>query len=202
MSLRLRIILVSFITVIIAVLIGAGIWLYGYVTRKPSPPSTVDTTAGDATSVQPTDTVNAPVVQVPQRIEEPTSKEDIARAAIVSIIMPFVERFGSYSNQSNFENYTDLLGFMTASMQEWAQREVDAARSKPLPEIYKGVTTRALAQDMKKMDLGAGEAEFTVSTQRKELIGTSTNFRTFNQDILIKLKRQEDVWLVDGAFWQ
>ncbi|MBI2484196.1 hypothetical protein HYV71_03375 [Candidatus Uhrbacteria bacterium] len=206
MSLRLRIVLVSFITVIVAVLIGVGIWLYGYFTKKPVQPSpttaAVGTPAGQQVSSG-TDTSAAPVVvPVPIRQSEPVSEEDRARSAIISIIMPFAERFGSYSNQSNFENYTDLFGFMTPTMKEWAQREVAAARSKPLPEIYKGITTRSLAQKAEKIDLGANEAEYTVSTQRKELVGTSTNFRTFNQDILIKLKNQDNVWLVDGAYWQ
>ncbi|MBI4250640.1 hypothetical protein HY622_03565 [Candidatus Uhrbacteria bacterium] len=207
MSLRLRIVLISLVTVVVAVLIGIGIWLYGYFTRKPSsvPPITTsgsETVDGQIPSVGQEEPTGPIVVTTPVEQREPVSEQDRARAAIVSIIMPFVERLGSYSNQSSFENYTDLLGFMTPSMQEWAQREVAAARSKPLPEIYKGMTTRALAQDMTKLDLDAGEAEFTVSTQRKEIVGTSTNFKTYNQDILIKLKKQENVWLVDGAYWQ
>lgn len=203
MSLRLRIVLISFVTVIIAVLIGVGIWLYGYFTHKQSPVNPVNSVV-PVTTV-PVDNGQSPtqnVVPAPLPQTEPVSEEDRARAAIVSIIMPFVERFGSYSNQSNFENYTDLLGFMSPSMQEWAQKEVAARQSKPLPEIYKGVTTRSLAQKEQKFDLDNGEAEYVVSTQRKELVGASTNFRTFNQDVLIKLKKQDAVWLVDGAFWQ
>ncbi len=203
MTLRIRIILVIFIVIIVAVLIGVGIWLFSFFSKKNNqsqPPVTLTNTfppVEEPPLQEPTPSPTPAPAPVPQ-----VTQEQQVTASIASFVLPFVERFGSFSNQNNFENLNDLLPFMTVSMKAWAQRQINEAQGKPIPEIYKGVTTRTLNHEIKSMDLDGGVAEFLVHTQRKELVGTSTNFRTYNQDVLIRLKREKDVWLVDGAFWQ
>lgn len=206
MTLRIKIILIIFATVILAVLIGVGISIYTFYkkggTPPPPPPLIINPVA------EPTDQdigVEPPIKLRPAPPPPPSkeiSEEEKARGAITGMVLPFVETLGSYSNQGSFENMSNLLPFMTPSMKSWAQTQIDTARSKPIPEIYKGVTTRAINHTISKFDLDEGAAEVMVETQRKELVGTSTNFRTFDQNILVRLKKHNDVWLVDGAFWQ
>ncbi len=203
MTLRIRIILVIFIVVVIAVLIGVGIWLFSFFGKKNNqsqPPVSVTNTlppVEEPLTPEPTPSPSPIKTEQPQ-----VTQEQQVTASIASFVLPFVERFGSFSNQNNFENLSDLLPFMTASMNAWASRQINEAQGKPIPEIYKGVTTRTINHEIKSMDLDGGVAELLVHTQRKELVGTSTNFRTYDQDVLIRLKREKDVWLVDGAFWQ
>ncbi len=203
MTLRIKIVLVIFITVLTAVLIGVGISLFTFFkkggTPTPTPTPIVNSVTGEGEQ-QPKEQVVAQPTPPPRQQE--ISEEDKARGAITGMVLPFVETLGSYSNQGSFENMSNLLPFMTPSMQSWAQTQIDLARSKPIPEIYKGVTTRTINHTISKIDLAESTAEVMVETQRKELVGTSTNFRTFNQNILVRLKKHNDVWLVDGAFWQ
>ncbi len=131
-----------------------------------------------------------------------TDGSEKTRGDLISLALPFAERFGSYSNQANYANLEDLLPFMTETMQTWAKEKIAAAESGEIPTLYKGVTTRALSQLVISLDEKNGSAQVKVSTQRKELIGTSTNFKVYNQDLLITFAKDDTAWLVDSAVWQ
>jgi hypothetical protein len=203
MTLRIKIILVIFVTVIAAVLIGVGIFLVTFYKKgkvSVTPPALI---IDEPIKPAPPPADQEPEVQPPPPPPpEQVSEEEKARSAITGIVLPFVETLGSYSNQGTFENMSNLLPFMTPSMKSWAQDQINMARAKAIPEIYKGVTTRIINHTISKIGLSEGTSEVMVETQRKEMVGASTNFRTFNQNMLVRLKKHNDVWLVDGAFWQ
>jgi len=142
-----------------------------------------------------TQTNPAPVANIPAPVAKPGDE-------VISLVVPFVERFGSYSNQGSFENLSDLLPFMSDSMNSWAQKQIIDQKNKPFQTVYHGVTTKALQYTLSKYDTKSGSAEMKVTTQRKELIGASTNARVYNQDIIIKLVKKDTAWVVDGAYWQ
>jgi hypothetical protein len=117
----------------------------------------------------------------------------------------FSEHFGSFSNNTNFANILNLKVYMSSRMQKWADRFVAQGRKNAAnrsSKIYYGITTYALASHLNKFDEQKGEAEFLVSTQRREYLGSPNNSRTFKEDIIIKFVKEKDVWKVDGAFWQ
>ncbi len=203
MTLRVKIVLIVFITVIVAVLIGVGISLFTFYKKSKTPANVVVQTVNQAVEPADQDIVEKPDKTPPAPLApQEISQEDKARGAINSIVPSFVETFGSYSNQSGFENMSNLLPYMTPSMKSWAQEQIDKALAKPIPEIYKGITTRTKNHTIEKFNLEEGVAEVMVETQRKELVGESTNFETMDKNILVRLKKHNGVWLVDGAFWQ
>ncbi len=115
----------------------------------------------------------------------------------------FAERFGSYSNQSNFENIINLKVYMSKRMQRWADQFVAASLvGNPDNSIYYGLTTKALSVNTNVFDTKKGTAEFIVSTQRREATGSSSNITVFYQDILIKYAKEDGAWKVDEAIWQ
>lgn len=125
-----------------------------------------------------------------------------AGAEVISLVVPFVDRFGSYSNQGTFENLSDLLLFMSPSMRLWAEKQIAEQTEKPFQELYRGVTTKALSYTLSSYEPEQGRAEMLVSTQRRELIGSTVNARVYNQDIVVKLVKDDGAWVVDSAFWQ
>jgi len=133
-----------------------------------------------------------------QAIKTPQGVE----AQLLVMVRPFVERFGSYSNQSEYENLQELVSFMTPRMRAWAEGKIRERQAGEIPSIYRGVTTKALAHKVVSLDERDGKAEFLVSTQRKESVGSQGNSKVFTQDVTIKLAKEDGVWLVDGAFWQ
>jgi hypothetical protein len=120
---------------------------------------------------------------------------------IKKIAMPFAERFGSFSNQSNYDNFTDLKIFMTDKMSAWADNYVAQLKKGDQDNtVYYGLTTTAISGEVRKFDAAAGQAEVLIATQRREVKnGQTTNF---NQDILLNLMRVKNEWKFDAAFWQ
>lgn len=127
--------------------------------------------------------------------EKPDSQANLKRLAA-----SFAERYGSFSNQGDFENLKELKVFMTDSM----AREVDAyiaeagARGTATP-AYVGMTTRALSSTIDSFNESAGTATVTVNTQRQEV--TSAGTRVFYQEIGLDFVRSGEIWEVDSAQW-
>lgn len=115
----------------------------------------------------------------------------------------FAERFGSYSNQSNYGNIVDLKLFMTEKMQVWADNYVDELKaSNNGNAAYYGVTSIAIASKANSFNATSGTAEVLVTTQRQESSVGGENKDPYYQDVLISLTKEGGEWKVDSAFWQ
>ena len=120
-----------------------------------------------------------------------------------NLAMNFAEVWGSYSNQSDFENITDLKTLMTSKMSEWADSyQKNAKKNQPTSQIYYGITTKAISTALNSFNDSKGQAEFTVTCQRQESTGTVANSKIFYQDIIINFAKESKVWKVAGAYWQ
>lgn len=132
---------------------------------------------------------NAPALD-----EEQKTEINLERVAL-----SFAERFGSYSNQSDFENFKDLQPLMTASMKDWSNKFI-ADNSKGDSKVYSGITTRALA--VKSSDIKDDGATLVITTQRRETTADINNYKVYNQDLKLVFKNISGSWLVDAAYWQ
>jgi len=146
--------------------------------------------------------VNKPV-NVPLNvnvIKPQVKQEDQAQSELSRIATSFAERYGSYSNQSNFENVTSLQVYMTDSMKKWSNQFVKSNQQNALASaIYYGITTKAIST---KLDSFTDqEADFTITTQRKEATGTTDNAKIYYQDISIKFAKEQNLWKVEEAKW-
>ena len=132
-------------------------------------------------------------------LERVFGKDDIKRMA-----SSFAERFGTYSNQSDFSNILDLKIFMTREMQRWADSYVMDNRSIPQSaDIYYGITTRSVAGELIEFDDELGSAKVVVSTRRQEARADRSNVSDiFNQQIEVELKKENGAWKIDQAFWK
>lgn len=119
-----------------------------------------------------------------------------------SLARNFAARFGSYSNQSNFENIKSLLPFMTEGFRRQQERFISQQASRGRAGIYFGITTRSLKAKLLRFDNKIGQAEIEVATQRQETIGSPVNTKVYQQAIIIEFKKEGGVWLVDSADWR
>ena len=127
------------------------------------------------------------------------TQDDLGRMA-----SSFAERFGSFSNQSNFSNVSDLKIFMTEKMQAWANDYV-VAKAKEIgdSQIYYGVTTKSVSREFKEYDKETGLATVLVTTRRREArVSKENSSDVFTQEITISLVKQSGAWKVDSAFWK
>jgi len=116
----------------------------------------------------------------------------------------FAERFGTYSNQSNYKNFDELKVFMTDSVAKWVTATYIPQLKKQNPDLntYYAIETKAISSQIRKMDQTAGKAEVMIKTQRQEFNKTITNPRVYYQDILLQLVMVDNQWKVDGVYWQ
>ncbi len=115
----------------------------------------------------------------------------------------FVERLGSFSSHSDYGNIVDLKIFMTKEMQVWADEYLIEQRSKKSdPNLYYGITTKAIIKEILSYDEALGEAKILVKTQRRESFGSNSNSDVFYQDITLELVKQGTAWKVGKASWK
>ncbi len=119
------------------------------------------------------------------------------------IAMAFSERLGSYSNQSDYGNFTDLKIFMTASMRDWVDTYIKDLKSKAADyNTYSGITTTALSSEVKSFDDKAGTAEILITTSRRESTDKIDGGTAYMQRIRIGMLKVDGEWLVDNAYWE
>lgn len=122
------------------------------------------------------------------------------RNELQSIAKIFIERYGSFSNQGNFENLRDVIGISTDSLKNELESLYEAQRGNFGGEYY-GTNTRVLSLKTYKFD-PTSFAEARAQTQREEARGNPNNRRIYYQEIILRLVKTGDSWLVDSAEWQ
>jgi len=130
--------------------------------------------------------------------------EDVNREDLKRLAASFGERYGNFSNHSNFSNIVDLKMFMSKNMKNWADNYIAEQKSKEIDDtIYYGITTKAIGEEIIEFDDDISKAEILVKTRRREAIGTTNNISDiFNQEIIITFVKELGAWKVDSAVWQ
>ena len=139
-----------------------------------------------------------------ERVPHPDGVDpaDIPPPGVVSAMTigrTFVERFGSYSSESDFANVDDILSLATGGFRVELEDIVANARKND-DAAYYGISTIVLSTTT------VTEADVAVTlrmlTQREEAIDDPANATVRYQDILVDLVKIGDNWLVDGFTWQ
>ena len=130
------------------------------------------------------------------------SQEDKIMAQLSKMTSAFVERYGSYSNQSDYENLEDLMRIMSKDLKKWAENLIATKRASGQSEtVYYGLTTKVLKVQNLSYDDLLGEASFKVSTQRREVVGSIENAKVYYSDAEVNLVKEGGIWKVDQINW-
>lgn len=133
--------------------------------------------------------------------EEPEDDRSLTEQQLKRTASLFIERFGSYSNQSNFSNISDLKIFMTDNMKKWADNFIVNNNVDRDVSVYYGITTRSISQRIENFDESSGEATVFVKTLRRESGGSLTEDNSFYQEAVIRFLFEKGTWKVDKATW-
>lgn len=142
----------------------------------------------------------AVVSESPAVVIAPASEEDKKEIAVKALAVAFVERFGSFSNQGEYLNLQELLNVMTPTMANWVQTSYIPKLKKEHPAggFYYAISTKAPVVEILSEQPNA--VKLKVTTKRDEqLVGQEK--KEFLQDITLDLKKENNNWLVDGAYW-
>ncbi len=128
-------------------------------------------------------------------------KDEIGEADLQRMTSSFVERFGSYSSHSGFDNINDLRGFMSQEMRDWASRYIqDSIDVETEDNDFYSIETRALVTNVDELDKEAGRALVVVDTRRVEMRDDEESI--INQSIEISYTKENGHWRVSRAEWQ
>ncbi len=195
--------------ILIILLLGVLVWFLFFFKR---PTQTVETQKPQANQQQnpislpesypeATSTKELVVNADPNAQEAPKKEVDMANLEKMASL--FAERLGSYSNQSDYGNFTDLTIIMTESMRKWATDYVENAKKTfKYDGIYRGTMTKAVSAKVSDFDEVAGTAKAVVSTQKVETADDKPDKVVYYEDMSITFKKVDSVWLVDYAKWQ
>jgi hypothetical protein len=127
----------------------------------------------------------------------------INAADLAKMAMSFSERFGSYSSQSDYGNFTDLKIFMSDNLKTWVDGYVAKLKSEtPNKGGYYGITTTALLTEVKAFDEAAGQAEIIVTTERRESTAEINGGDPYVQKIDFRFVKVGSDWLMDEIYWE
>lgn len=125
-----------------------------------------------------------------------TEEQDLQRIA-----SSFAERYGSFSNQSDYTNFESLYAFMTTAFVDQTKNTVRQDRAQAHDNaVYYGITTKRTSVQTLSFDTNAGTARMSVQTLRHESVGSTTS-RTYPESITITMQKENDVWKVSAAEW-
>ena len=186
MSRRNKILIVVGILVIILILLL--LWfLRG---RAPA------TTPQPVTTPHPTTTVSPAVTPAAQQAAVAAK---VQNAGVETVAKLFVERYGSYSTEAQFQNVKDVLPIVTAAYGAQLQAQIAGA---PTPTAYYGVDTVVLSVAVDQMDDAAGTAHAKVSTQRNESKGSPQNVTVSYQTMVLTFAKEGGQWKVASSKWE
>ncbi len=109
----------------------------------------------------------------------------------------FIERYGSFTNQGNFENIVDLYPLMTANMRRVSSSYTSEQKLAHSVDAYYGITTKTLS--VETISQKDNKALVNVRLQKEEIIGSGYNPSISYATAKVSLVRLGDVWKVDDV---
>ncbi|MCX7779167.1 MAG: hypothetical protein N2259_02935 [Patescibacteria group bacterium] len=110
----------------------------------------------------------------------------------------FVERYGSFSTDVNFQNLKDLKNEMSVRLWQETENYIRQKERETIKEFY-GITTKVL--NVEEKSFSENQAEYLISTQREE-VKDNQPARVFYQTLELKIIKEGEEWKVDRVVWQ
>ena len=139
------------------------------------------------------------IVEVTAEKKGGSSNEQKEENELKTFAKSFTERFGSFSNQNDFENINNVMIYMTPQMVEESEKFIEKEKKNAVPGAYYGITTKVLNMEVTEFEGTTATAK--VTAQRKETSGVPQQSKTFTQSADIKFKKEGGTWKVDEFNW-
>jgi cytoskeletal protein RodZ len=122
-------------------------------------------------------------------------QESSTEFSAINLAKSYIARFGSWSTDNQGANLKELLPLSSPKMQEYlASIELNFGKQE-----FSGNTTKSLSA--KIININDNQAEILVNTQK---INTKANLEqeVYYQEVLVKLIKSGEGWLVDQVEWK
>lgn len=123
------------------------------------------------------------------------------QSAILKIAKFFSERFGTYSNENNFSNLTNLKDYMTGDMQAWTDNFI-AQNKDNNKDVYYSLVSQAVSANITEYNEQAKTAKVEAITMQKETSGLPQEVVSKERVLTLDMRKEENAWKVNSAQWQ
>jgi len=195
LTLRARIFV--FTGIIALIILGVAVALL-IVRRQQNKPVTPDTTSQDTTIptgsapliTQPLQTDVQTTVPAGIQVKQQTTAE-ATQSSVKQLAKIFVERYGSYSTDSNFQNIRDVQGQVTQSLWSTLSARLNTV---PAKGMFTGVTTQVITVTMLDWKDTTATLELKAQLTTTKDTTTSVSYTTYT----VGMVKQGMDWLVDS----
>ncbi len=192
MSLRARIFII--ISIVVFLILGISVFLVVRNKNKNTEPQTGaptdNTVNGGQSGDQTTVGAQAPA-GLPAKTATPVEAE---KNGAIQLAKVFVERYGTYSTDNNFENIKEVATFVTPAF--WSKISV-GINTKSSSQSFVGVTTKVISLEL--ADWSDTVATVKLKTMRTEEKNGAVSVRY--QNATVDMVKTDGVWLVDKLVW-
>ena len=110
-----------------------------------------------------------------------------------------MERFGSFSTESDYKNIEDVLSLVTTDLQVQLKQLLKDSRAQKNNSFY-GVSTKVIGFNV--VESTDTEMKAEIITQRSESIESPANTSVRYQNIALQLVKLDGEWLVSDYTWE
>ena len=194
MSLRARIFII--ISIFVIFILGISIFLVVRNKNKSADPQTVTPTDSTASQngVQPNGQIlvgdQAPA-GLPAKTATPLEAE---KNGAVQLAKVFVERYGTYSSDNNFQNIKEVEALVTPAL--WSKISAPM-NAKTTTASFVGVTTKVISLELTAWSDIAATVELKTTRTEEKNGAVSTRY----QNAIVQMVKTGGVWLADKLVW-
>ncbi len=191
MSLRARIFII--ISIVVLLILGISIFLIVRNKNKNTEPQTT----APQTNGTPQSNGNQTVIgdQAPAGLPAKTATTlEAEKNGVSQLAKFFVERYGTYSSDNEFQNIKEVETFVTAAL--WSRISAPM-NSKNTTQGFVGMTTKVISVELSAWSDTAATVELkTTRIEEKDGV-VSTRY----QNSTVEMVKQNGVWLADKLVW-
>lgn len=142
-----------------------------------------------------TDTTQKPTTTI-----DPADVPQVQEVSAGTIARTFVERIGSYSSESDYQNVNDVSSIVTTELAAQLEEDAEEARAQsPDNGGYYGISTSYVGA--KNIEESDAAITLLVQTQREESFGSPGNSTVRYQTVEVTLVKEGQDWKVSEYTW-
>lgn len=196
-TLRSRIFIIT--SVVVLLILAISVFLVAISKKKDTAPEI----QGPATTTNMIDQTNFPAqistpaaTTVPSGVTvKPPTSEEVMKNAALQTAKIFVERYGSYSTDNNYQNIIEVEALVSRDL--WSELSKKMSEGQAASAEFYGVSTKAVASLI--ADWQTTKATVEISTIRTE--NKNGAITTSNQRARVWVEKSGDNWVVDKFEW-
>jgi hypothetical protein len=192
MSLRARIFII--VSIIVFLILGISIFLIVRNKNKNTEPQT-GTPNGDTIENGQTGSQTSVGAQAPAGLPAKTATPlEAEKNSVAQLAKFFVERYGTYSSDNNFQNIKEVEDFVTPALWSKISAQMNVKSS---TGSFVGVTTKVISTDLTAWSGTTATVELKMMRNEEKNGVVSTRY----QNATVEMVKTDGVWLADKLVW-